>query len=200
MNNKYLDFYKPFLEYIDSGKFFSAPFSWLYAAFAGFNLLVPLIVLYIAIDNHLFSSGGSFFFAFLIMWIVIAIASWLGCQIWWNRRQATQANQDAEFVATPVFAHFIQTSGEWCGSWIAIVGAGAGIVTGIFLRDGGISNMLPIPFLSSGGFVSVLVMPIVGFLIIVSSRVSAELVRALVAIAINTNQAKAASEKMRQAA
>jgi hypothetical protein len=195
MDSKYLSFYKPFLEYIDSGKLFRTPFGWLYAVLAGFNLLVPLVILYIAIDNHLFSSGGSFFFAFLILWIVIVAASWLGCQIWWNRRQVliAQTDHDADFVATPVFAHFVQTSGEWCGSWIAIVGAGAGLVTGIFLRDGGMGQMLPIQFLSSGGFVSVLVMPIVGFLIIVASRVASEGIRALVAIAINTKQMKSAS-------
>ncbi len=195
MNSKYLEFYKPFLEYIDSGKLFRTPFGWLYAAFAGFNLLIPLVILYVAIDNQLFSMGAAFFFAFLILWLVIVAASWLGCQIWWNRRQvlAAQIPQDADFVATPVFAHFVQTAGEWCGSWIAIVGAGAGLVTGIFLRDGGVGQMLPIGFLSSGGFVSVIIMPIIGYLEIVASRVAAELIRALVAIAINTKRTTSAS-------
>ncbi len=190
MNSKFLEFYKPFLEYIDSGKFFRTPFGWLYAVLAGFNLLVPLVILYIAIDNHVFSAGGSFFFAFLILWAVIAGASWLGCQIWWNRRQALAAltSHDSDFVATPVYAHFLQTSGEWCGSWIAIVGAGAGLVSGIFLRDGGVDYILPIPFFSTGGFVSILIMPVVGFLIIVVTRVLAEQIRALVAIAINTKR------------
>jgi len=67
------------------------------------------------------------------------------------------------------------------------------LVTGIFLRDSSIGQMLPVPFLSSGGFVSVLVMPIVGFLIIVGSRVAAEGIRALVAIAINTKHLKSGS-------
>jgi hypothetical protein len=190
MNSKLLEFYKPFLEYIDSGKLFRTPFGWLYAVLAAFNLLVPLVILYIAIDNRLFSMGGAFFFAFVILWVVIAAASWLGAQIWWNRRQmlAAMTATDSDFVATPVYAHFLQTAGEWCGSWIAIVGAGAGLVSGIFLRDGGLDYMLPIPFLSAGGFLSVLLMPVVGFLIIIVSRVIAEQVRALVAIAINTKR------------
>lgn len=66
MNSKVIELYKPFLEYIDSGKFFRTPFGWLYAVLAGFNLLIPLIVLYIAIDNQLFSMGAAFFFAFVI--------------------------------------------------------------------------------------------------------------------------------------
>ena len=188
MNSKYLEFYRPFLEYIDSGKFFRTPFSWLYAVLAGFNLLFPLVILYMAIDNHMFSAGASFVFAFLILWIVILIASWLGFQIWWNRRDVliSQISYDADFIATPVYAHFVQTAGEWCGSWVAIVGAGAGLVASIFLPEGGLGNMLPIPFLSSGGFLSVIIMPIVGFLIIISSRFGAEMIRALAAIAINT--------------
>lgn len=195
MNQKVLEFYKPFLAYIDSGKFFRTPFGWLYTVLAAFNLLVPLVILYIAIENRLFSMGGAFFFAFVILWVVIAAASWLGAQIWWNRRQmlAAMTATDSDFVATPVYAHFLQTAGEWCGSWIAIVGAGAGLVSGIFLRDGGLDYMLPIPFLSAGGFLSVLLMPVVGFLIIIVSRVIAEQVRALVAIAINTKQMKSAS-------
>lgn len=190
MNSKFLEFYKPFFEYIDSGKFFRTPFGWLYAVLAGFNLLVPLMILYIAIDNRLFSMGAAFFFAFVILWIVIAGASWLGFQIWWNRRQAlaSQSSPDPDFVATPVYTHFLQTAGEWCGSWIAIVGAGAGLVSGIFLRDETLEYMLPIPLISAGGFLSVLLMPVLGFLIIIVSRVIAEQVRALVAVAINTKQ------------
>lgn len=195
MNTKVLDLHKTLLEFIDSGHFFRTPFGWLYALLAGFNLLIPLVILYIAIDNRLFSMGGAFFFAFLILWIVIAAASWIGCQIWWSRRQDLTAlsSPDSEFVATPVYTHFLQTSGEWCGSWIAIVGAGAGLVSGIFLRDGGLSYILPLPFLSTSGFMSIVLMPILGFLIIVITRVAAEQIRALVAIAINTKQMRAAS-------
>ncbi len=196
MNSRYLEFYKPFLDYIDLGRLFTTPFSWLYALLAGFNLMLPLIVLYVATDSHLFSAGGSFFFAFLILWLAVATASWLGCQIWWNRRRVVMSlsDQDADFVATPVFAHFIQTMGEWCGSWIAIVGAGTGLVTGIFLRDGGFGSILPFSFLATGGFTSLVIMPIVGFLIIVASRFAAEQARALVAVAINTKQLKSASQ------
>ncbi|HXG00780.1 MAG TPA: hypothetical protein VNL69_08330 [Bacteroidota bacterium] len=195
MNSKVIEFYKPFLEYIDSGKFFRTPFGVLYAVLAGFNLLIPLIVLYIAIDNQLFSMGAAFFFAFVILWVVIAGASWLGFQIWWNRRQALagQSSSDPDFVATPVYTHFLQTAGEWCGSWVAIVGAGAGVVSGIFLRDETLEYMLPIPLISAGGFLSVVLMPVLGFLIIIVSRVIAEQVRALVAVAINTKQMKSAS-------
>lgn len=73
------------------------------------------------------------------------------------------------------------------------MGAGAGLVSGIFLRDETLEYMLPIPLISAGGFLSVVLMPVLGFLIIIVSRVIAEQVRALVAVAINTKQIKSAS-------
>ena len=189
--NKYLEFYKPFLEYIDSGNLFRTPFSWLYAVFAGLNLLFPVIVLYVAIDNRLFSMGASFFFGVILLLVFIVAACWLGFQIWWNRRRVllSHISNDAEFVATPVFCHFIQTFGEWLGSFMAIVGAGAGLITGIFMGGRNMSYLFPIPFLG-GGFISVLLMPILGFLIIVLSRFIAEQWRALAAIANNTKPVK----------
>ena len=74
---------------------------------------------------------------------------------------------------------------------MAIVGVGAGVVTTIFMRDGGFGSMLPIPFLD-GGFMSVLIMPVIGFLTIVASRFVAEQARALAAIANNTKQMRSA--------
>lgn len=194
--NKYLEFYRPFLQYIDSGNIFRTPFSWLYAIFAGLNVLFPLFVLYVAIDNRLFSMGAKFFFGFILLLIFIVAASWLGFQIWWNRRQVllTHMSEDTEFVATPVFCHLIQTYGEWLGSFVAIVGTGVGLVTGIFLRGGEIGYFLPIPFLGGGGFISVILMPVLGFLILVFFRVTAELWRALAAIANNTRHLRPASK------
>jgi len=64
-----------FVRSIDSGEFFRTPFSWLYTIFAGLHLLVPIVVLYIAIDNQLFSMGAAFFFGFLILWAFIVAAS-----------------------------------------------------------------------------------------------------------------------------
>lgn len=103
----------------------------------------------------------------------------------------TLTESDADFLVTPVLAHLLQTSGESAGSWMAIVGVGAGVVTTIFMRDGGFGSMLPIPFLD-GGFMSVLIMPVIGFLTIVASRFVAEQARALAAIANNTKQMRSA--------
>jgi hypothetical protein len=190
---KYLNFYKPFLEYIDSGKFFRNPFSWLYAIFAALNLLVPIVVLYFAFEVHWFSMGGSYVFGFLLFWIVLIIASWLACQIWWNRRKAVAAQMDMgeEFVATPAFCHYLQTFGEALGSWVAIVGAGSGLVTWLIIRGGEMESLLPIPFVGAilgGGLLYIVLMPVYGFIIIVSFRFVSEQCKALVTIARNTKR------------
>ena len=41
-----------------------------------------------AINNDLFRyGGGRMIAAFILVWLVIAFVSWLGFQIWWNRRE-----------------------------------------------------------------------------------------------------------------
>src|SRR5690606_39568143 len=124
MENQFTTFIKPYLSWIDSGVFFGKPFRWLYAAFAVLNLLVPVFTLSTGIRNRVFEMSFKFGFSFMLLWIAIAFASWIGFQIWWNRRHVLPNNLDNtdEFVATPVVAQLFQTIGEWIGTWIAIVG------------------------------------------------------------------------------
>ena len=125
-DNKFFSFFEPVLKYIDTGKFFREPFRWLYAILAILNLLTPIVLLVMAINNDLFRyGGGRMIAAFILVWLVIAFVSWLGFQIWWNRREKVYAAATAhdDFVAIPVFSHFIQTFGEWAGMFVGIGGA-----------------------------------------------------------------------------
>lgn len=191
MNSIFFNFLKPYLNYIDEGKIYREPFNWLYSILAVLNLIFPLYVLYLAIDNNIFDAGAKFIIVFLLIWIVIAFAGWIGFQIWWDRKnRVTDISSDKdEFVATPVFSHFIQTSGEWLGTWIAIVGFGTAVLTTIFLGDEArfFVNATGIGFLGTG-FIAIFLMPIYGFLIIIASRFLSELFRAIAAIANNTKK------------
>lgn len=191
MNSIFFNFLKPYLNYIDEGKIYREPFNWLYSILAVLNLIFPLYVLYLAIDNNIFDAGAKFIIVFLLIWIVIAFAGWIGFQIWWDRknRVASISSDKDEFVATPVFSHFIQTSGEWLGTWIAIVGFGTAVLTTIFLGDEArfFVNATGIGFLGTG-FIAIFLMPIYGFLIIIASRFLSELFRAIAAIANNTKK------------
>jgi len=190
MNNKFLNFIDPFLLYIDSGKLFRKPFSWLYLVFAAGNVVLPFYLLYKAIDAGLFDLGAKFVFAFLLTWLFILAACWAGVQIWWNRKDKVQETspEGSEFPATPVISHFIQTLGEWIGVFIAVVGFGVALVANVFLGEQAayLTHALGLPF--GGGPIGMITFPIYGFLTLVVMRFFAEQFRALAAIANNTKK------------
>lgn len=190
MDNKFFTFIKPYLSFIDKGDFFRKPFSWLYIAFAVLNLILPFYILYTAIDNNIFDTfytPAKFIIVFILVWIVIAFASWVCFQLWWDRKnKVTETSvENSEFVATPVFAHFIQTFGEWIGTWIGIVGFFVALLATIIL--GSDTAAIGVPFIQSG-IAFIILMPIYGFLIVVGSRFLAEMCRALASIANNTKK------------
>ena len=191
MDNKFLTFIKPYLSFIDNGHLFRKPFSWLYAILAIINLILPLYVFYMTVDNRIFDSPAKFVIVFLLVWIIIAFASWVSFQLWWDRKSkiTNTSIEGDEFVATHVFSHLIQTIGEWLGSWIGIVGFGTALLTTIILGDEGyyLLRSIGAGFLKTG-WLSIVLMPIYGFLIIVATRFLAEQFRALASIANNTKK------------
>lgn len=189
MKNKFFSFIAPYLAFIDSGKFFRKPFSWLYMAMGVINLILPFYILYQAIDNDIFKAPFKFVLVFIVAWFTIAFASWTGFQIWWDRKDKLSFNSSAgnEFITTPVFSHFIQTFGEWLGTWIGLVGFVFALMATIILGKDGyyMSKQLGLGFLNTG-IISIILMPVYGYLIIITSRFIAEQFRALAAIANNT--------------
>ena len=193
MENKFFHFIKPYLSFIDDGHLYRRPFNWLYTLMAVVNLILPLYILYTAISNDIFKTPAKFVIVFILLWLVIAFASWVGFQIWWDRKSkviSTTAEGD-DFIATPVFSHFIQTFGEWAGTWIGIVGFFFALLSTIFLGDEGIylSRQIGLIMMQSG-FIFIFLMPIYGFLVIVASRFLAEMFRALSSIANNTRKSE----------
>lgn len=191
MKDLFFNFAKPYLEYIDKGKIYRDPFNWLYMLLGALNLVFPLYVFYLAIDNNIFDAGAKFVITFLLIWVVLAFAGWISFQIWWDRKDnvSTISSDRDEFKATPVFSHFIQTFGEWMGTWIAIVGFGTALLATIFLGDEArmFTRATGLDFLGTG-FLSIFLMPVYGFLVLVGSRFLAELFRAIAAIANNTRK------------
>lgn len=191
MQNKFVTFIKPYLTYIDSGNLFRKPFYWLYTAFAIINILFPIVLFFQAIDKGIFKSETKFIIVFLLLWIIIAFASWISFQLWWDRRSKIDTSTifGDDFIATPAVAHYIQTFGEWLGTWIGIVGFGTALITTIILGDDAYMFMryLDIPYLDTG-ILAIVTMPIAGFLIVVFSRLLSEQIKALAAIANNTKK------------
>ena len=191
MENKFFNFIAPYLSAIDDGKFIRKPFSWLYSLIAIINLLLPFYLLYQAINNRMFDYGGKIIFGFILAWVTISIACWIGFQIWWDRKNKITSffSTGDEFIATPTFSHFIQTFGEWIGTLVGLIGFIFGLLSIIALGEVGyfLSRQLGVPFINMG-ILSIIFAPIYGFLIIILTRFLAEQIRALVAIANNTKK------------
>ena len=155
------------------------------------NLLLPIYVFYQASQNRIFDSPAKFVIVFLLLWVIIAFTGWVSFQLWWDRRSKINLSSTTgdDFVATPVFSHFIQTLGEWFGTYIGLVGFGFALLATIILGDEGyyLGRNLGIPYLETG-WTAVITMPIIGFLIIVISRFLSEQIRALASIANNTKK------------
>ena len=191
MDNKFFTFINPYLSFIDNGHLYRKPFSWLYVLLAIINLLMPIYVFYQAVDNHIFDAPAKFVIVFLLVWIIIALAGWISFQLWWDRKSKVinTSSVGDEFVSTPVFSHLIQTTGEWLGTWVGIVGFSVALLTTLILGDEGynLSRQLGLGFMKTG-FLFIVLMPIYGFLIIVVTRFLAEQFRALSSIANNTRK------------
>lgn len=143
-----------------------------------------------AIESDLFRLGrGGVITVFIFIWIVVVFISWIGFQIWWNRRKKIYSVITAhdDFVAIPVFSNFIQTFGEWLGMLIGIGNPMLILIVAVFLK--GDTSMLRLPLVGSGALINIVLHPIYGFMIVVVTRVIAETFRALAAIANNTKKA-----------
>jgi hypothetical protein len=187
--NKFLSFFDPFFAYIDTGKIFRKPFSWLYGLIAILNAAFPFYALYEFIGKFKIMDGQHIFGTILI-WLVILAAGWFSFTLWWNRMAKVDAlttNND-EFVATPVYAHFLQTLGEWLGSYVAIVGTLSALISWVLIDTAQLSYFLGSGTVLGLGATSILTAPIFGFLILVSFRFVAEIAKSLASIANNTKK------------
>lgn len=192
MNNKLFAFFETVWSYIDTGKFYREPFRWLYAVIAVLNLLFPLYIIFLTIDSGLFKymSGGNIFACILVFLLLIFLGI-MSFHLWSNRQKKVKEylQEENEFIAIPVVSHFIQTMGEWLGFYIGVGGCLISLLFVLFGVNDSLGGMLGNSVLPMGvGFSMVIMYPIMGFLIVVSGRLIAELYRALAAIANNTKR------------
>jgi len=178
----FFSFSMPYLNFIDK----NVIYSFVYFVMAVINLLLPFVILYKVIDSGFFRSGAKFIFAFVLSWIVIVFACWIGFQLWWNRRKKVVSIGTSEFSATLIFSEILQTFGEWMGTLTAIIGTGAGLLASIFLGNdiNYLFKVIGIGYLNFGVAV-VIVAPIIGICIIIVFRFLAEQLRLWASIAHN---------------
>jgi len=186
-DSPFFAFSKPYLDFIGKGKIFG----FVYYVMAALNFLIPFAVIYTTIDAGAFKYadyfGAKFIFAIILSWLVIIFASWIGLQLWWNRRVRFVNTSSSEFVATMCFSDIFQTFGEWIGTMFGILGAGVGFIALIFLGEhaGSLFSMIGMDFLGSGAVI-IITGPVAGFFIIVISRFLAEQIRLFASLVNNT--------------
>jgi hypothetical protein len=184
--NPFFGFSRPYLDLISKGKIFSLVFF----VMAAVNLFLPFAVIYTTIESGIFEYGGAkFIFASILSWLVIIFACWIGFQLWWNRREKVSNISTSEFIATPIFSEIIQTFGEWLGTLIGIIGAGVGLIASIFLGNdvNDFFRAIGMDFFRFGAMV-IIIGPIIGFFIIISSRFIAEQLRLFASLVNNTKE------------
>lgn len=190
---KFFTLFKPVFDYLEGSELYKAPMVWLYTIIAAINVLIPLIYLYfILFKMQIFDAPFRIAIVVLFLWIILAFAGWISFQLWWDRRSKVLHDRpdSEEFVATHVFSHFVKTYGEWVGIWIAIVGFGLGLFATIALSPSDIREIsydLGMTFFNPGPS-SMILMPLLGFIIILVSRFLSELIKALASIAVNTRK------------
>jgi hypothetical protein len=174
------------LDVIAQGKIFNL----VYFVMAGINLLLPFAIIFKTVDSGIFRYGGAkFIITFILAWLVIAFACWIGFQLWLDRRKKVTTIAFSEFIATPIFSEILQTFGEWLGTLIGIIGAGVGLIASIFLGDEAnyLFNAIGMEFMQFGVMV-IIIGPIIGFFIIIAFRFLAEQLRLLASLVNNSKE------------
>jgi hypothetical protein len=214
----FFTFSRPPLEFIAKAKLFKIVFTLVCVVMAVITLIHPFVILFRVINSGYFNFGIKYILAFIFIWLAVLAACWLGFHLWLERRKKSEAFGSSEFIALPFFAELLKTFGEWLGILYGVIGAVGGLFSLIFLGRysgstlaaiisgaksgaafGGDSEGLLAPLL--GGLIgkingmtsfvftgAIILGPIVGVIIVLVSRLCAERLRVLAAIADNTKK------------
>jgi len=171
---------RPYLDFIGKGTMFSI----VYYLMAIVSILLPIAVVVVAIQNrNIFSYvGGKGIAWFILTWLFVAAAGWIGFQLWWNRRRQVMDVKESEFVAIPIIADIVRTFGEWIGTLLAVIGFGAGLF-GLLILGDELTMMLSMIGMDQFGGALVIAGPVAGFFIILFARLVAEAMKLFVSIA-----------------
>ena len=157
---------KPYLHFVDTNVLFKKPVSCLLAIV---SLLIPVYFIFQIIQTGVFKSEDTkLIVASILVFLVIAFAGVFGAIIWWHRR----ISHDEGSTWYPNFRRFIQTWGEWLGTFIAIVTFGSVLILMLFFENQSylIAGLIPLP-LPTLQLTYALMGPVVGFLIIIATKI-----------------------------
>ena len=157
---------QPFLYFLDNNVLFRKPVSCLAAIT---SLLIPVSVLVLFIQFEVFKSNDvGLVFACIFILAVFIFAGFFGALIWWYRRIIRDDGNDWY----KNIRCFIQTSGEWLGTFTAISVFGIVIILTIFMSENysAITGYLPFP-VPPLNVALALAGPVAGFIIIIGTKI-----------------------------
>jgi len=137
--------FKTYLKFIDSPRFFTTPFSWLYLVVAIAFLALPVYLLVQGIDNGIFKQykdgasagqfieGGKTVFAFILTLIAATVAAIVSFIVSWNGKKNEKTEKlnidfiidvcaDIQALIIKALAHFIAVFGFFAGLFALIFG------------------------------------------------------------------------------
>jgi hypothetical protein len=145
--SKFFTFIRPYLSAVDSPRFFTIPFSWLYILFGIVFLLLPFALLFLMIKGGLFDMEGKVIVAGILSLIAVLAAGWITFQIWWNRREVIHTEKLDINIIIGAFSHFVTVACEALAHFIGI----AGFFTGLFVLLFGDELLYFFPIPGPGG-------------------------------------------------
>lgn len=194
MKSKFFNFVNPLLTQLDNGRFYTNSLGIIYLLLAIANLLIPVYLLYVVVfETYLESISFESILLEVLEFSLMFFISWVCFQIWWHRRLQLIAPpmEGNEFIITPIFAHFVQTFGEWLGIWIILTGFFSAFfgLFGVYFFTFGFNYLILSLFdrINIGPSFAFFI-PVVGFFILFASRFLAEQFKVFAAIANNTKQ------------
>ncbi|MDR2964953.1 MAG: hypothetical protein LBU88_04185 [Treponema sp.] len=122
-----------YLNFVDSTKFFTTPFSWLYVIVALAFLALPVIVLAQGIDVKIFEGDGKIVFGFILLLIASIFGAIIGFVIAWNGRKNENVGKitidliidsvaDLLGLIIKSLAHFLGVFGFFAGLFALLFG------------------------------------------------------------------------------
>ncbi len=166
MDNVFFNFSHPLLRKLNDGATIKLGFKIFFWVMAGLNLLFGLYSLYNSIAH-------GFVFGVFLMGIGLLFASWICFQICLFRANTISEVPDSKYVVSAIFAIFLRATGEIFATYLVVGGVTATLAPGAFNEFGALSIVLG---------------PVIGFLVISFFYFLAERLSALPEIAVNTKK------------
>jgi hypothetical protein len=144
--------FRTYLEFVDSSRFFTTPFSWLYLIVALAFLALPIAVLAKGIQFEVFSYEGKIVFLFILLLIASIAAAIVAFVVAWDGKKKDNVDKitveliidslaDLQGLIIKALAHFLAVFGFFAGLFSLIFG-GDDLLSEFALPYGGAMVML----------------------------------------------------------